>query len=362
MEPEKILIVDDEEVIRDACRQTLANEGYQTFLAVDGTDGLVKIRSEKPALVVLDIKMPGLDGMHVLQEIRNLDPEIVPVVITGYANLDTAIDAFKRGAYDFLPKPFSPEELRIIVKRGLERRRLRLESLTLQTEKQHMQKVFVAMVSHQLRSPLVTVQQGLEALVGGFVGGLSDQQTAMLVKLKDQVRKLLVLIKDWLNLSRIESGRLAESFGPVPLAQIVTEVENDFRQPVEAKRIVLRASVPGPAVVRGDRQALRQMLGNVVDNAVKFTPSGGTVTVTIEESPSGWALKVTDTGPGIESRELPLIFDEFYRANGGKERDETGTGLGLPIARKIAEAHSGTIEVESAPGKGSTFTMSLPRP
>lgn len=361
-EPGKVLIVDDEETMRDSCRLTLAKEGCQVFLAKDGAEGLERIRSEKPDLVLVDLKMPGVDGIQVLQELKEIDQTIVAVVITGYATIDTAIDAFKRGAYDFLPKPFSPEELRIIVRRGLERRRLHLEAVALQNEKQRMQKVFVAMVSHQLRSPLVTVQQGLEVLTTGIAGELSAQQAKLLERMKVQVGRLLVMIRDWLDLARLESGRLAESLEPTSLFQVLTEVVDAFRPQAESRRIALRVLGPGPATVRGDREALKQMLGNIVDNAIKYSCEGGSVDVSVEESGSGVAVKVTDTGVGMERSEIPLIFDEFYRAGSGRDRNEAGTGLGLPIARRIAEAHSGSISVQSTPGRGSTFTVSLPKP
>src|SRR4030043_2340491 len=131
-----ILVIDDEEVIRDSCSQVLIKEGYQTETAGDGETGLQKIREVKPDLVLVDLKMPGVCGMEVLKKIRDIDPDIIAVVITGFATIDSAVDSMKLGAYDFLPKPFTPGELRVIVGRAIEKRQMILQSLILHEEQE----------------------------------------------------------------------------------------------------------------------------------------------------------------------------------------------------------------------------------
>ncbi|GAH51435.1 unnamed protein product, partial [marine sediment metagenome] len=150
--------------------------------------------------------MPGISGMEVLEKIGKIDSTIISIVITGYATIESAVEAMKRGAYDFLPKPFTPDELRIIIKRGLGRRELVLESLSLRREKEKIEKNFISMVSHELRRPLIDVQEYLEVVRAGIVGRLTQPQKRMLEKAGGQINTLLVLTKDWLDMSRIEAG------------------------------------------------------------------------------------------------------------------------------------------------------------
>ncbi|MDH5203981.1 MAG: response regulator, partial [Nitrospirota bacterium] len=138
-----ILVIDDEEAMRDSCCQVLTKDRYRTETAENADSGLQKIREIKPDLVLVDLKMPGMSGMELLEKVHDIDPNIVSVVITGYATIESAVEAMKRHAYDFLPKPFTPDQLRIVTKRGLERRRLALESARLQQEKEKMKENFI---------------------------------------------------------------------------------------------------------------------------------------------------------------------------------------------------------------------------
>ena len=148
-----ILVVDDEESMRDACSKILKKDGFLADTAKDGSAGLEKIEKNKPDLVLVDLKMPGISGMEVLEKIKEIDPNIISVVITGYSTVESAVEAMKKGAYDFLPKPFSPEELRIIIRRGLERRKLILETESLRKEKKLIEENFITMVTHQPSLP-----------------------------------------------------------------------------------------------------------------------------------------------------------------------------------------------------------------
>jgi DNA-binding NtrC family response regulator len=203
-EPSTILIIDDEQSMRDSCSLVLTKDGHCVATAENGMTGLEKIKLSNPDLVLVDIKMPGINGMEVLDKVREIDPTIVAIVITGYANMESAIDAFKRGAYDFLPKPFTPNELRIIIERGLERRRLILRSITLENQKEKMRDFFITMVSHQLQSPLATVQQSLEVILTGIVGNVEEKQKKLLTRAKELIDDLLKLIKEWLDLTKNE--------------------------------------------------------------------------------------------------------------------------------------------------------------
>jgi len=192
-----ILVIDDEETMRDSCSQILDKAGYQSETAEDGAVGLEKIKEIKPDLALIDLKMPGITGMEVLEKAKEIDPSIITVVITGYATVDSAVEAMKKGAYDFLPKPFSPEQLRIIIRRGLERRKLIQEAESLRRDKKLMEENFITMVTHQLRSPLVAVQQYFEVLLAGMVGEVQEKQKEMIQRASDRLDGLLNLINDW---------------------------------------------------------------------------------------------------------------------------------------------------------------------
>jgi two-component system sensor histidine kinase/response regulator len=358
-----ILVIDDEEFMRDSCSQVLMRDGHLVETAENGTIGLGKIKTSAPDLVLVDLKMPGISGMEVLEKISALDPTIVAIVITGFANLESAINAFKRGAYDFLPKPFTPDELRIIIKRGLERRRLILKSIALEQEKESMRKFFITMVSHQLRSPLAAAQQNLEVILGGIAGEVPEKQEQLLKRARELLGSLLTLIKDWLDLAKIEKGTLVEIFESLSLGPLLQEIIEFFQPLAEEKNVVvtLQPDHEDIPMIKGDRQSLRQLFSNLINNAIKFNRQGGKVDIILQQRDSNLEIKVSDTGIGIPEEDLPLIFDEFHRGGSDEAQSVPGTGLGLSIARKIAEAHSASITVESTPGKGTTFTVHFPK-
>jgi len=356
----RVLVIDDEESMRDSCRQVLVKQGYSVETAGDGAYGLELLKSVKPDLALLDLKMAGLSGMEVLEAVREIDPLLVTVVITGYATIESAIEAFKRGAYDFLPKPFTPDELRIVVARGLEKRRLHLEMVRLQEEKERMRRLFTAMVSHQLRAPLATIQQNLEAVLGLAAGDLTEKQGSLLSAMRRQIDGLLGLTRDWLELSRLENTGPEAFSGDVCLAGVVSDAMEMARPRADTRGVSLRSDVGGNVAVAGDRECLRQLFANLIDNGVKYNRRGGEVVVAAKQNGSYVEIMVSDTGMGIEAADLPFIFDEFRRAGGAGSVE--GTGLGLAIASRIVKAHSGTIRVESEAGKGSTFFVRLPKP
>jgi len=357
-----ILVIDDEEAMRDSCYQVLSKDGYRTETAEDGDSGLQKIRDIKPDLVLVDLKMPGMGGMELLEKTRDIDPNIVFVVITGYATIESAVDAMKRNAYDFLPKPFTPDQLRIVTRRGLERRKLTLESARLRQEKEKMRENFVTLVSHQLRSPLVSVQQYFEVMLGGFAGEVAGKQKEMIEEASKRIDALLNLVNDWLNMSRIETGKLIGKFEPVDLASVLSETMELLKPLAEDRKVALEMDLRDSlAVVEGNGESLKQAFTNLVSNGINYNIEGGTVTVSTKEEGGHLVAEVSDTGIGISQENLPFIFDEFFRVKTEETRGVTGSGLGLPIAKRIIEAHNGSIKVASEPGKGTTFSILLPK-
>ncbi|MFC1633523.1 hybrid sensor histidine kinase/response regulator [Planctomycetota bacterium] len=357
-----ILVIDDEEAMRDSCCQVLRKNGYVLETAENGLSGLRKIKEIQPDLVLIDLKMPGMSGMELLEKIAEVDPNIVSVVITGYATIESAIEAMKRKAYDFLPKPFTPDQLRIVTERGLERRRLIAETARLYREKEVMRENFMTLVSHQLRSPLNSVKQYFGVIREGFVGEVTDKQKEIIEKAGDSIDGLLQLINDWLDMSRIEAGRIVEEFEPVCPTPMLFDILEVLKPQAEAKNVVLELkSDDNLPRVNGDPKCLREVFLNLLSNGINFNHEEGRVTVTVKEHGDDLVVDVSDTGIGISQENLPFIFEEFFRVKSRETQHITGTGLGLPIAKRIIEAHNGCIKVESELGRGTTFSILLPK-
>ena len=356
-----VLIIDDEKAICDACSQILSHEGYRVAVSNDGEHGLAAIVAHRPDVVIVDLKMPGIDGLEVLRRIRQQDPTLVSVVITGFATIESAVDSMKVGAFDFLPKPFSPEQLRIITKRALENRRARLEAARLREEKEKMRQNYISMVSHELRIPLVAVMQYLEVLRNGFAGSISDEQSRITTRMKVRLSELLALIDRWLKLSRLEELKLQEGFREFTLEPVVKEaIELVAPAAAERKVTVTARSFDPAATVYGDREMIKEVAINLISNGIKYNKEGGTVTVAMRDSGDCWALDVHDTGAGIAQEDIPRVTEEFFRVR--REGSAAGTGIGLAIVQKIIDIHDGRLEIESAVDQGSTFSVYLPRP
>ena len=222
-----------------------------------------------------------------------------------------------------------------------------------------MRRDFVANVSHELRTPVAAIQSAAETLEGGALDEPEPARKFVGIVSRNAAR-LRALIEDLLELSRIESKELRMRKEPVDLADVVASVLALSKDRAEKKGVALRSTVEHGAVVTGDPSALEQVVGNLVDNAVKYCPAGASVTVSATTEDDGVALRVADTGPGIDARHLPRLFERFYRVDPSRSRDLGGTGLGLSIVKHLVEAMRGAVRVESELGKGSTFVVTLP--
>lgn len=356
----KILIIDDEEIVLDSCREILEVGGYAVATATDGTLGLQQVKEVQPDLVYVDLKMPGLSGFEVLERIRALDPSIVMIVITGYATLNSAVEAMQKGAYDFVPKPFTPEELRLITQRGLEKRRLVLEAAALRREQELLREHFASIVSHELKAPLAAVQQNLMLLAHEPSGALTEGQRARLERMQSRLNDLLKMIDTWLRVISVDVARIKESFRPTSVALCINKAVETVQTFAARKDVAIATSIEELLrPVSGDEGSLTEALVNVLSNAVKYSYPGGKVSLAAREQDGRILIAVSDAGVGIPPDDLPHVFEDFYRGKGGPS-EEGGVGLGLAITRRIVETHHGAITAESTPGKGSTFTISLP--
>jgi signal transduction histidine kinase len=359
-EKAKVLIIDDEEVVLDSCLQILEGGPYHVATAMDGTFGLEMVREYKPDIIYVDLKMPGISGFDVLERIHLYDPTIVSIVITGYATVDSAVEAIKKGAYDFLPKPFTPDEFRVITQRGLERRRLVLETAKLRREREMLRDHFAAIVSHELKSPLGAVQQNLFALESELKDQLSEAQSSKLDRMKTSVDNLMKLIHTWLRVIGTDMENIRESFKPTSLKAVIEQSVESVEPHATRKEIEIRTQLAEdlPSIL-GDEITLREAIVNLLSNAIKYSRIGSQIRVKAERSQDEIEVTVSDRGVGISDEDLPFIFGDFYVGKSAPVA-ERGSGLGLAITRRIVEAHGGSIRVESALEKGSTFFLRFP--
>jgi signal transduction histidine kinase len=352
--------VDDEEWMRDACEQILQPEGLEVMTAADGQTGLDMARRHAPDLILADLKMPGMDGIAYLQSVKALDPEAAAIVITGYATLETAVEAMKAGAYDFLAKPFRPADLRAVVRRGLEHRAAATRASALLQADAPAAELHLAMLAHRFKAPLAVLRQCVGVILEGYAGDISPRAKGMMEIVAQRADQMIQFVNDWLTLSRLEQGKGIQAPKAVDVLDVVKAAVDRAKQDPRAGQLTLRCAVAGEIEpLLADASALDELVSNLIDNAVRYTQPGGTVTVEVEGAAHGIAVTVRDTGPGIGPEDLEHIFEPFYR--GQAQKGIPGTGLGLPIARKIAEGHGGTLEVQTLLGKGSAFRVFLPR-
>ncbi|MCG6538012.1 MAG: response regulator, partial [Syntrophales bacterium LBB04] len=278
--PALILIIDDEESIRDGCTQTLTKSGFEVITASEGVEGIRLARERKPDMVFLDLKMPGMTGMEVLEVLSKDIPDTVLVIITGFATIVSAVEAMKKGAYDYLPKPFIPDQLRVITQRGLEHRNLKMEAVRLREEKEMFEKSFITFVSHELRSPLVTVQQYLESIKVICSGKFDDQCNDILNKCSVRLKNLEDLVNHWLDLDRVASESFTMSKVPIDLISIIEAAIEDLSPIAEKREIALRLdpTPDGLPKVMGDPESLMRVMVNIIGNATKYTDAGGSIT------------------------------------------------------------------------------------
>jgi two-component system sensor histidine kinase/response regulator len=360
-EDKRILVIDDEKVMLESCQKILKKAGYRVEAFDNGKEGIARFRLAPPPVLVVDLKMPDINGLQVIEKVREINPDAVIVVITGYATVAAAVEAMKAGAYDFLPKPFTPDELRLIINRGYERWHLSRESQRLQREKEEIRRNFITLVSHQLKSPLVAVRQCLDALEFVASGELSEDAVKFISRAQARTDDLLATIKDWLTLSKLKRGVKCDEYDSVELADVVDQVVKSYRQQAESAGITVRFDAPlGLPKVRGDAACVGVLVANLLSNAIKYNRPGGTAEIRTSQGGESVELKVIDTGIGIPEQCLPRIFSEFYRVKSEKTKNISGTGLGLTICQAIVSELGGSIEVSNNEIEGSTFNVHLP--
>jgi signal transduction histidine kinase len=398
-EQPKVLVVDDEESVVVTIKAILQLDGYKVATTTSGAEARAMVRETEYDLVLTDLRLEDGDGLDVLKAVRESYPDTVTIMLTGYASLESAIQALRAGAYDYLVKPSEVEELRSTVARGIERRKLgqelrqrvaelaelnaslqqRIDEATAELKDRYeqlkeldrMKSQFLSIASHELKTP-ITAMSGFLQVALRRVRRLSQEETASapvgegLRAITDQLEvvyrqtgKLARLVDELLDVSRIQTGRIEFRYGDVDLSELANEVATRMQLTTTSHQISVRRDSEN--VVTADRDHLEQVLNNLLTNAIKYSPSGGAITIDVRPDDGGVRVSVTDQGIGIPEKELESIFGLFYRSPDRAARDAAGMGLGLYISREIVVRHGGRIWAESAGGKGSTLNVVIPR-
>ena len=369
-----ILVIDDERGIREGCKRALTPLGYRVETSETGAAGLRMLQEGSYDLVLLDLMMPGMSGMEALGRIGEIDPDVVVIIITGYATVESAVKTIKKGAYDFISKPFTADDLILVVNQGLEHRHLSVENRRLRNiedearelgrAKAELEKLdamksrFMLTVAHELRAPIAAIQGYLGLILDGYAG---DDAQEMVQSAHRRCGELLDSLHDLLVLAHMKEKATEVKKATVSVAQTLEEVTSLLKAEAERKGLTLEVQILNRPEMLADAEHLKQLWTNLISNGIKYTPRGGKVVVSLDQKDGHVVGRVTDTGVGIAADDLPRIWEEFYRTAQAKSMAEHGTGLGLPIVREIVETYGGTIDAESELGKGTTFTFTLPQ-
>ena len=372
----RILIIDDEAGIRQGCCRVLQPQGYEVETADNFQEGLLKIQQEAFDLVLLDVMLPDGKGIDLLEPIRERDPETISIIITGYAAVELAVDSIKKGAYNFISKPFTADMLSMTVNQGLEKRRLSLEAKRLQAiehetveltrardEAERLNEFkssFLLMMAHELRSPTSAAQSLVRTLLHGLAGELKPQQTELLARVEIRLNDMLEMINDILSLASSRSIDTDRPLKQVQIQPIVRSVVESFTEEAKNQQVTIKLNAPGrPVSGLADENGLVTVMRNLIGNAIKYSKPGGAVEVSIHKEPEFVKISVSDTGIGIPEEDLPHIWEEFFRAKNAHLAGIPGTGLGLSIVKQYVDRFGGQVSVESTTNQGTTFTVSL---
>ncbi|RMD94675.1 MAG: response regulator [Calditrichaeota bacterium] len=371
----KILIVDDEPVVRNVCQLSLEKRGYHVETVENGSRALELLKKGDIDIVFTDIKMPIIDGLELLDTIKRDFPHVEVVIMTGYATIEGAIDAMKKGAYDFILKPIKPDQIRLVTKKCVEKIQLSEENRTLRLANQKLQELqemkdkFLAITSHELRTPVSHLKGYLGILGDEIYDQLSESDKKQCIQvLNNAVQELEDIVARMHNLSQIENGKHSNELDLVDVNKIIEKIVEDYRIISRQRNQSIKFSKTiDPLSIVVDPKQIKCMVSELIQNAIKFTPDGGEVLVTTKIEGEYCIISVKDNGVGVESSKLGKIFEKFYEAQDSKYHSSSkssfmggGLGLGLPSVRAMAVANGGGVKVKSEQGKGSEFSVYLP--
>jgi two-component system, sensor histidine kinase and response regulator len=368
----KVLVVDDEPGIRSGVTRILSHfqvnypfmdedYSYEVLEAATGEEGIVIIDRDKPDIVLLDNKLPGIQGTEVLEYIRNKKYDIVVAMITSYASLDVALKAHKFGATDFVPKPFTPQELKSSIENITKQQYLKRITHKLNQEGKKVRYQFLSVLSHELKAPLNAIEGYLRMMQEKQSGERIDDYATPIERSLQRVQGMRNLIMDLLDFTKIRLDRKEEKIEEVHLKNIATNAIITVRPYAIQMEITVDLAIKSDAVILADPTDMEIIFNNLISNSVKYNKRGGKSEIIIDENDSEVIMVFSDTGIGINEADKEELFSEFVRIKNEKTRNISGSGLGLSIVKKVVELYYGTVSVESTPDVGTTFTVRLPK-
>jgi len=349
-----ILVVDDEMGPRESLKMIL-NPYYNVHIADRGGQAIELLKQYPVDLVTLDLKMPGFTGIDVLEKVKQHDPDIEAIIITGYGSLDTAIEGLRLGAFDYISKPFDVNHILALVKRGLERRRAKSQLRQVKSD-------FLSNVSHELRTPLSVVVGFVYLLLNQVIGKLTDEQQKVLEKVYRNSEELLELIDNVLWMTSLNAGDNGAPPEKFNVGEVIEETVKRYQRTLREKGLQLHVeNSDDPLVIVSDRSKVERIFQNIFNNAVKFTSRGAiAVKAGLSADGSGVNIEISDTGIGIDSNKINSIFEPFRQVDGSLQRSFAGLGLGLTVARRMSELIGAQLEISSQPNVGTRVAIRFP--
>lgn len=370
MEKLKLLIADDEPGMRKGAGKVLRNfsinisedngeTGFIIHEAPDGKEVMEKLEAESFDLLLLDYKMPELSGLEVLEQIIEKKIDVLTVMVTAYASLEVAVSATKNGAFDFLAKPFSPDELKRVVTKAARHLLARRQARQLAEEKRKVRFQFISVLAHELKAPLAAVDSYLKLMDKRIAGEKIDDYDKIIKRSIIRIDGMRKMIFDLLDLTRLESGQKKRELKHCNVVEAAKMSIETMAMQAKARGIEIDLKSDEQILLTADSGELDIIFNNLISNAVKYNKDNGKVDVEIEKNNDDIIISVSDSGFGMTEEEQEQLFGEFVRIKNDNTRNILGSGLGLSILKKLVKLYDGTINVQSEKDVGSTFTVML---
>ncbi len=371
MERLKILIVDDEYGIQAGIRRALRNfkvsfpfhdDDFEFDLIDAGTgeDAISIIESEAVDIVLLDNKLPGIEGIEVLEYIKEKKYDLAVIMITSYASIDLAVKATNSGAFNFVPKPFTSSELKAAVESVTKHVFLKRMTRQMKSEEKEIRFQFLSVLSHELKSPINAVEGYLRIMADKQLGDDISTYQKMIDRSISRITAMRTLIMDMLDFTRVESGKKSRTIKENNLLNIAGNALESIEPTANSKNVTINKHFPEELNIFCDAGEMEIIFNNLLSNAVKYNKDNGHVDFSMIKENDHLKIEMKDTGIGMSETEKSNLFKEFMRAKNKNTKNITGTGLGLSILKKIVDLNKGSVAVETEMGVGSMFIVKLP--
>lgn len=366
-----VLITDDEPGMRLAVSRVLKDfrftlpeaESEISFTVSEvetGEQALEFLKKSHVDILLLDCRLPGMDGLDVLSELSNTHQDLIPVMMTAYASIEAAVAATKKGAFDFLAKPFTPDELKSVIRKASRQLILQRQTKRLLDEKNQVRFQFISVLAHEMKAPLAAVEGFLNIMHDRSAGNDEQVYRKMIERSLVRLDGMRKMILDLLDLTSIESGQRRRDFRSVDFGLLIEKCLELHTSEAQQKSVSLDMIITSPVSMNADSWEMEIILNNLISNAIKYNRKGGTVLVEVSRNNGKVRLCVSDTGIGLTEADQSKLFREFVRVKNDMTREILGSGLGLSIVRRLAQLYHGEVSVCSEFGKGSTFVVEFP--